>query len=216
MVKKWTMSADTSRAKQKEETRERIFSAAIELFEEKGFYKTKVADIARQAKVSAGSIYAHFGSPERILVESHRLLLAKRAAALIEMRNNWPPHEPAWDLFKSHLDEVWGLNSRMRMENVSAYQSWCWVCDAEDYIPMREMYSDVFEELVLVAEMAQKEGSIPAHVDVLPTFEILTAVFFQSLQVARLGQERFHEQYQRFNLTVDTLFEIQQLKRKSA
>lgn len=45
---------------------ERILSAARELFLSKGYNGSNLRDIARQAKVSMGGIYHHFGSKEEI------------------------------------------------------------------------------------------------------------------------------------------------------
>ncbi|HET7014110.1 MAG TPA: TetR family transcriptional regulator, partial [Streptosporangiaceae bacterium] len=44
------------------ETRERLLAAAAEVFAERGYDGTRVADIAAAAGVSNGALYAHFGS----------------------------------------------------------------------------------------------------------------------------------------------------------
>lgn len=47
-------------------TRERISSAALELFAEKGFDGTSVRDIARAAGIAEGALYRHFPSKEAL------------------------------------------------------------------------------------------------------------------------------------------------------
>jgi AcrR family transcriptional regulator len=55
------------------ETRERLLSAAADVFAERGYDGTRVADIAALAGVSNGALYAHFGSKAELLVEAlHR------------------------------------------------------------------------------------------------------------------------------------------------
>jgi AcrR family transcriptional regulator len=54
------------------ETRARVLSAAYMLFSTKGFSRTGTADIAREADVSEGSIFYHFGSKQKLLQELGR------------------------------------------------------------------------------------------------------------------------------------------------
>ncbi len=50
-------------------TRMRIIQAAEKLFGSRGYKETQVSDIARVAKVAAGTVYVHFQSKEQILDE---------------------------------------------------------------------------------------------------------------------------------------------------
>ncbi|WP_433440762.1 TetR family transcriptional regulator [Nonomuraea sp. CA-141351] len=67
------------------ETRERLLQAAAEVFAQRGYDGTRVADIAAAAGVSNGALYAHFGSKADLLVaalEAHgRRMLANLFAA---------------------------------------------------------------------------------------------------------------------------------------
>lgn len=60
------------------ETRARVLSAAHMLFSRQGFANTGTADIAREADVSEGSIFYHFGSKKALLAE-----LGRRHGALM-------------------------------------------------------------------------------------------------------------------------------------
>ena len=51
-----------------EETRRRIYDAALELFREKGFEQTTMRDIARQSGVALGAAYYYFSSKEAIVL----------------------------------------------------------------------------------------------------------------------------------------------------
>jgi AcrR family transcriptional regulator len=68
-----------------EQTRERLLSAAADVFGERGYEGTRVVDIAEAAGVSNGALYAHFGSKAELLsaaLRAHggRLLEDLRAA----------------------------------------------------------------------------------------------------------------------------------------
>lgn len=49
-----------------QDRRELILATALELFTERGYFNTSVHDIKKQAEVSIGSIYHHFGNKEAI------------------------------------------------------------------------------------------------------------------------------------------------------
>jgi AcrR family transcriptional regulator len=67
------------------QTRERLLRAAADVFAERGYDGTRVADIAAAAGVSNGALYAHFGSKAELLVDALRThgrrLLAEALAA---------------------------------------------------------------------------------------------------------------------------------------
>jgi AcrR family transcriptional regulator len=54
------------------ETRERLLLAAADVFAERGYDGTRVADIAAAAGVSNGAMYAHFASKAELLVAALR------------------------------------------------------------------------------------------------------------------------------------------------
>ncbi|MGN9845420.1 TetR family transcriptional regulator [Nonomuraea sp. H19] len=86
------------------ETRERLLRAAAEVFAERGYDGTRVADIAAAAGVSNGALYAHFGSKAELLVAALRAhgrrLLANLFATdpdrsvteLLLVIGRWLPH----------------------------------------------------------------------------------------------------------------------------
>jgi TetR/AcrR family transcriptional regulator len=58
--------APTTRAMQRDETRERILEAAIDAFSEVGFLAASTRDVARRAGVSQGLVTYHFSSKESL------------------------------------------------------------------------------------------------------------------------------------------------------
>ena len=53
-----------TRDRQREETKKRIYQEAFKLFDQYGYDKVKVSDIAKAAKVSVGSVYYHYKNKE--------------------------------------------------------------------------------------------------------------------------------------------------------
>jgi TetR/AcrR family fatty acid metabolism transcriptional regulator len=62
----------TNRQQQAIDTRNRIYSAAIELMEHKGFDNITIAEISRKSHVSVGAFYHYFKSKNDILAEIFR------------------------------------------------------------------------------------------------------------------------------------------------
>lgn len=55
-----------------QETRARLIASAVRVFAERGYEGTRVADIARDAGLSSGAIYAHYRSKAELLVDAIR------------------------------------------------------------------------------------------------------------------------------------------------
>jgi len=54
----------------KEKARERIIEQALRSFSERGYYRTRMADIASDLGVSKGAIYQYFESKEQLFIEA--------------------------------------------------------------------------------------------------------------------------------------------------
>src|SRR4051812_35608727 len=52
--------------------REKIIRAAIECIGERGIERTSIADICRQAELSAGALYVHFANKDEIIQAAFR------------------------------------------------------------------------------------------------------------------------------------------------
>lgn len=61
------MSSDNSN-NQNKSTRERILDAALNIFSNKGYYDTRLDEIADESASSKGSIYFHFPNKERLFI----------------------------------------------------------------------------------------------------------------------------------------------------
>lgn len=86
-------------------TRDRIVLAAMELFWEKGFGSTSIADILARADVNSGSLYHFFPGKQDLLV-----------AVLETYRDGLRPMllEPAWAGIDDPLERVFALLAKYR------------------------------------------------------------------------------------------------------
>jgi AcrR family transcriptional regulator len=57
------------RARKRDETHQRIYETGMRLFAERGFDRVSVGDIAREAKVSVPTFYAHYENKEHIVMQ---------------------------------------------------------------------------------------------------------------------------------------------------
>lgn len=60
--------SETIRQKQKILTRKHLIEVALKMFGENGILNTRTADIAKAAKVSHGTIFAHFSTQEELII----------------------------------------------------------------------------------------------------------------------------------------------------
>jgi AcrR family transcriptional regulator len=94
------------RAQQKEALRARIVTAALELFQTKGFDATTTRLIARRAKVAEGTIFNYFETKEDIALHFFELEVDHAIAAVRANRRlaRAPLHEKLFALVESQLE----------------------------------------------------------------------------------------------------------------
>lgn len=73
-------------AEEKTLTRERIVAAAIDLFRTRGFEATTTRDIARRAKIAAGTLFNYFETKEAIVARLAEESLTKARAAFAKQQ----------------------------------------------------------------------------------------------------------------------------------
>lgn len=88
------MKPETSRQKQAEATRKRVFLCAQELFTERAYENVTIRHICREAGVAIGTFYHYFPNKESILNEGYRQFDQ-------ELEAMWRRYVPA-----SHVDAI--------------------------------------------------------------------------------------------------------------
>jgi AcrR family transcriptional regulator len=66
-----------------DETRQRLVHAAAKVFAERGYEGATIADIAREAGLSTGAIYAHYRSKAELLAKAIRAQSARELARIL-------------------------------------------------------------------------------------------------------------------------------------
>jgi len=111
------------RERKKEETRHRIFHAAIDLFRERGFEQTTVDDITEKADVAKGTFFNYFPRKDAVLAylsESRLAAIEENAGALLA--DGRPAREKLLDLYAtgaSAYEEDHGLARYVLIELMS-------------------------------------------------------------------------------------------------
>lgn len=71
-----------SRERQREDTRQRIYDAAMDIFRRDGFDVARVDDVAKAAGVSHGTFYFHFATKDEVLIQCLRASEVRVAAVI--------------------------------------------------------------------------------------------------------------------------------------
>jgi TetR/AcrR family transcriptional repressor of nem operon len=82
--------------------RERIVEVAAERFRERGFEGIGVADLMREAGLTHGGFYGHFGSKEELMAEACTLAL-QRSKEMWARRTAAHPEDPLGALARAYL-----------------------------------------------------------------------------------------------------------------
>jgi AcrR family transcriptional regulator len=140
------------------ETRERLLRAAADVFAERGYDGTRVADIAAAAGVSNGALYAHFPSKADLLVTALRThgrhLLGELFAA--------DPDRPVVDLL---LTVGRWLPRRLDARGYLIVEALVAARRDEDVArPMREYVGERTDWLADLVDLAQTRGELDAAV----------------------------------------------------
>ncbi|MDL4775440.1 TetR/AcrR family transcriptional regulator [Actinomadura xylanilytica] len=179
-------------------TRERLVSAAREVFEERGFLDTRVAHIARHAKVAYGSFYTYFPSKEAVFLEvADRLFTEMTGLDLV------PPAGPS-------------PAARIRRANRSYYRAYLRNAKMMAIVEQVATFNDEFQELrrrhraasvgrtAKAIERWQREGLVAADLDPEMTARALAAMVDHSLYLWLVQGEGTPET-ERLLDTLDTL-----------
>jgi AcrR family transcriptional regulator len=89
------------RERKKQRTREQIVVAAHELFRDRGYHATTVADIAAAADIAPRTFFAYFPSKEAVVFHDFDELFATLKATIEER----PPEEGAIDALRRFLED---------------------------------------------------------------------------------------------------------------
>lgn len=111
IMRKTKSTQTNARAAAKDATHERIVSVAARAIRRSGYSGTGVADIMKEAGLTHGAFYAHFGSREAMLAEAAARACAESAAAAADVVAKLPPGQALGAMLgaylsKAHVEQV--------------------------------------------------------------------------------------------------------------
>lgn len=145
-----------TRQEQKEQRRQEILYAALDLFVKRGYAATKIADIAKAASMSVGLLFHYFESKEKLYEELVKMGLQGTAYPGAQKC------EHAIDFFLQFAEQLF---TYMRRQPYVA-KMFVLMADAQrsegtpEHIREIAMQVNTIEQFVPIVEWGQKEGSI--------------------------------------------------------
>jgi AcrR family transcriptional regulator len=148
------------RDKQREETRRRIYLAALDIFRRDGVAQCRIEDIAQKSEVSRGAFYFHFPTKDDVLMELLRESQKPIAAALMELPEE-APLERVLDTLSTTMAEFWMNDSKLLPEVASVALKMNPVMMDREGIPVRE---ELGKQFTAAAERGQLSDVLPPEV----------------------------------------------------
>ncbi|MEU4715084.1 TetR family transcriptional regulator [Micromonospora purpureochromogenes] len=149
------------RSRRREDTRQRLFVAAVELIAEQGFSATTVDDIAARAGVAKGTVYYNFESKtvlfEELLRHGIGLLTADFRAAVAGL----PPREALAALVRAELEYI-----RRYRAFAQLLLSEMWRTNREWQQTLRLLRGEAIEVIADTVRAGVASGDLPADLDV--------------------------------------------------
>src|SRR5690349_24409605 len=97
---------NNARAAAKEASHERIVAVAARAIRRSGYDGTGVADIMKEAGLTHGAFYSHFGSREAMLTEAAARACAESAAAAAGVANRVPAGQALGQMLGAYLSQA--------------------------------------------------------------------------------------------------------------
>ncbi|MGD9142595.1 MAG: TetR/AcrR family transcriptional regulator, partial [Dehalococcoidia bacterium] len=171
--------------RRKEQKKENIRRAAIELFQNHGFKKVSISDIAERADVSQVTIYNHFGSKEELIrdvLQWYSLILLARYKSVMES------DRPYMEKLEEIVFDKSEIVSQFQGELI---QTWM-----QNDPEMQDFMNNLYTNHVMpIASNFFKEGLQQGHIDnrfsletIMVYFEIIRQGFFNNPEIAERAQ----------------------------
>jgi AcrR family transcriptional regulator len=169
-----TLTELSRRERKKEETRRRIFEAAITLFRAQGFEATTVDDITEKADVGRGTFFNYFPRKESVLayLSEERVALAEENAAEL-LGDQAPAREKLIEIF------AFAASAYVADRELSRFVFNEWMQRA--FTPTEEAGTRWQRLLVSVIEQGQAAGELRADVTPVLIESLLSSVYISTL-----------------------------------
>ena len=162
------------RERKKEETRHRIFHAAIDLFRQKGFESTTVDDITEKADVAKGTFFNYYPRKEAVLafLSEERLPVIEEIAGTL-LAADRRVSEKLIDIYvtgATPYEEDHGLARYVLIENM-----------ARSFQPSEEVAMRWHELILRLVRQGQEKGELRRDADPERIEGVLTGIYYATL-----------------------------------
>jgi AcrR family transcriptional regulator len=149
------------RTRRREDTRQRLYEAAVELIAEKGYSQTSVDDIALRAGVAKGTVYYNFPSKPALFEELLRHgigLLTTQFRSAVEGK---APRDALAALIRTQLEYIQRYRAFAQL-----LLSEMWRTNREWQQTLRLLREEAIGVIAETIEAAVRSGDAPADLDV--------------------------------------------------
>ena len=176
-------AAATGRDAQRQQTRERVYAAALSEFKRTGRAAADVADIAAAAGVARGTFYFHYPPTEHVLAELERheeaRLVAQLAKAVAQLEARCgPPSSSGPEFLTAALNEVVRLLTAMeRRVGKTLFREMLGLHFSSrrpDVLPGSDKWTEypIMTVVVEAVERARERGEVHPDASALPTAQL--------------------------------------------
>ncbi len=144
----------------KERAKQRIMMHAAKLFSEKGYYKTKMIDIAESMGVSKGAVYQYFDSKQDLLISTLEAHTSTRGAEVDKFLASGGIAEIATEEF---FDRMLTLRLGTLVLNLDLIREAAVNSRVLKWV--KESFESWVKGLSEIIENFKKEGTIKKHID---------------------------------------------------
>jgi len=159
------------RARQRQERRDRLFQAAVELFVERGYDNTTMEDIAERADTARATVFNHFQRKTAFL-EEWSLRRRERALAVVRAENL--EDRPLRDVLDRYLTELARNSVDARAETLACMSA---------AIHSTNIFGnpELAHQFSTFVERAQDAGEVRANLDPRQAGLLLATAYFATL-----------------------------------
>jgi AcrR family transcriptional regulator len=186
------------REKKKQERQERIFTAAIELIDEKGFQHTHMSDIAARAELAVGTLYNYYPSKNDLLVEIMEqqwedIALRHRRTVIKALAEEEDPARILYRIIRPVLEDMFILSKKNWFEMMTA------MFGSQKLIERGyQMDMEAIESFSSILAHLQKRGALredlPPHEGAFTIYSIISFQFLAYLFLPAMQREDLYRE----------------------
>lgn len=202
------MSINVRQSRERERRREQILAAAKRVCIAKGFGRAKIADVAREAELSVGTIYLYFKKKDELFaalsvrVLKHLNVRLWRARARKELT-----FDQSLDVVKKALLEIYEIDPHMflTLANLQASETL-----ANITFDLQRKIVDLLNQSFDIISQVFKEGleARPSHAATPAKLSLILWALFSGLVLWEESKRSLNPRREFFKPTLDVAFEV--------